>query len=289
MINNPNLNVEDKIAKASAFLLSSPPGEEDDVFNDVRGLINDDKALQANIVPILAQLNKDRFLCVDVPDMDSKTLITKYNQLEDDKYVDFNAGKVVIFDHLRGASSGLHTARVICTEDYQRESALGDLRSCLQKNMSEYIEDRYRDGVGAVFISQDDSHIVICLLNNKFSPDNFWNGSWRSTWTLNPASGSLEGKVTVHIHYYEDGNVQQISEHSFQESVEPTDEHAALSLAVIKKIRILEQQYHRSLNDYYSQIADKAFKEFRRVLPLTRSKIDWDKVTTASILRAAAS
>ncbi|KAJ1915182.1 F-actin-capping protein subunit alpha [Mycoemilia scoparia] len=273
-MNSYSLSVEEKIERVLTFLTSSPPGEENDVFNDIRGIINDDQALQDNIVPTLTKLSIERFQVVDIPDTALKTMITQYNQVEDNKYVDFNTKKAIVFDHLR--------EKVVSCEDYEEESTLEELRSLVQKNVVGYLEDRYQEGVGCTFIV-DDSKVVVCIVGNKFNPENFWNGSWRSSWIFDTSSGTIEGKVSVHIHYYEDGNVQQISNFDFNEQLNLTDDNSELASSIVKKIRALEQQYHRSLNDHYSQLSQKTFKAFRRMLPITRNKVDWDKIINYKI------
>ncbi|KAJ1936642.1 F-actin-capping protein subunit alpha, partial [Linderina macrospora] len=60
------------VEKAAKLLLHSPPGEVDDVFNDIRGIVSDDDALQEHIEGVLAESNMQHFLVVDVPDTDSK-------------------------------------------------------------------------------------------------------------------------------------------------------------------------------------------------------------------------
>ena len=39
-----------------------------------------------------------------------------------------------------------------------------------------------------------------------------------------------------------------------------------------------EGKYQVSLNETYTEMSEKTFKGLRRALPLTRQKIDWDKV-----------
>jgi len=44
-----------------------------------------------------------------------------------------------------------------------------------------------------------------------------------------------------------------------------------------------ESKYQVSLNEAYQEMLEKTFKSLRRALPMTRSKLDWDKVCTWSI------
>lgn len=39
-----------------------------------------------------------------------------------------------------------------------------------------------------------------------------------------------------------------------------------------------EGKYQSTLNDTYHNMGEKTFKSLRRALPLTRQKLDWDKV-----------
>jgi F-actin-capping protein subunit alpha len=43
-------------------------------------------------------------------------------------------------------------------------------------------------------------------------------------------------------------------------------------------MELQEGEYQTSLNDTYAEMGEKTFKGLRRALPLTRQKMDWDKV-----------
>jgi len=56
---------------------------------------------------------------------------------------------------------------------------------------------------------------------------------------------------------------------------------AAPSSASSKILALIEDEegkYQISLNDTYQEMGEKTFKGLRRALPLTRQKLDWDKV-----------
>ena len=62
----------------------------------------------------------------------------------------------------------------------------------------------------------------------------------------------------------------------------PASVTASSSGASSKKVLALiadqEGAYQESLGDTYHEMGEKAFKGLRRALPLTRQKLDWDKV-----------
>jgi capping protein alpha len=76
------------------------------------------------------------------------------------------------------------------------------------------------------------------------------------------------------VHYYEDGNVRLLSN-------KPT--HASISsgtgAGIAKEIASTEKKYQEDLNKSFVSLSEGAFKGLRRQLPVTRQKIEWDRVT----------
>ncbi|KAJ1964118.1 F-actin-capping protein subunit alpha [Dipsacomyces acuminosporus] len=268
------MNSQDKIAKVAKFLVHSPPGEVDDVFNDIRGIVNDDEALQDQILPALAESNMQQFLAVEVPEKESTVLITHYNMVDESRYLDPNTRTVFTFDHLRRVASDL--------EDVGEETGDSEeLRSALQKALSSYVEAHYPDGAVSVF--SHEGCLVSCIVSNKFSPSNYWNGSWRAVWSFNPSNGQLNGSAKVKIHYFEDGNVQLDTQSDFTADVPLQQDPVLLARKMAKTISDFEADYQRGINDGYRQLSEKTFKGLRRTLPVTRNKIDWEKIANYKI------
>ncbi|KAI8320019.1 F-actin capping protein, alpha subunit [Martensiomyces pterosporus] len=268
------MNSEDKIAKAAKFLLHSPPGEVDDVFNDIRGIVNDDEALQEQIERVLAESNMQQFLVVDVPERDSTVMITHYNLVGESRYLDPNTRTVFSFDHLRRVASD--------PQDVSEEAdANEELRSALQQALNTYVEAHYPEGAATVF--SHEGSLVLCVVSNKFSPSNYWNGSWRAVWSFSPENSALNGSAKVKVHYFEDGNVQLDTQSDFTADVPSQQDPALLARKLVKTIGDFEADFQRGINDGYRQLAEKTFKGLRRTLPVTRNKIDWEKIANYKI------
>lgn len=48
--------------------------------------------------------------------------------------------------------------------------------------------------------------------------------------------------------------------------------------SVIKEIKQHENDHQTALNDSYNELAESTFKGLRRALPVTKTKVDWNKI-----------
>ncbi|KAK0945520.1 F-actin-capping protein subunit alpha [Friedmanniomyces endolithicus] len=122
-----------------------------------------------------------------------------------------------------------------------------------------------------VFPTESDSSIAILLVANKYSPQNFWNGRWRSTYLLNPTNNSVRGTIKVDVHYYEDGNVRMSTNKKVELSGSTPD-------VLVREIAKAENMFQEALNRAFSTLAEGSFKGLRRQLPVTRQRVEWEKI-----------
>ncbi|KAF8550820.1 F-actin capping protein, alpha subunit [Imleria badia] len=271
---------DERIQVASAFVLQSPPGEINDVLNDVRAIVNDDDILEDGLLPALRDYNLAQFILVDVPDAGHQTIVSDVARIQDsgdeeERFLDPRSKTSFKFDHLRLEASDPRP------EDPDPEAE--PLRAALESTALTYLAAHYIDGVAAIFASQPPHHFTIQIVSNKYNPANFWSGRWRSQYQIDFAeSKTIQGKILVNVHYYEQGNVQLETSHDLSISIPPAIANASPTAAANKIFALIEAEETRlqtSLNESYHEMSEKAFKGLRRALPLTRQKIDWDKVT----------
>lgn len=101
------------------------------------------------------------------------------------------------------------------------------------------------------------------------------NGRWRSLYIFDPSDSSLEGSIKVDVHYYEDGNVRLLTNKAVTASVS-----SGTGSGLAKEISTAEKKYQEELNKGFTSLSEGAFKSLRRQLPVTRQKIEWDKVAS---------
>ena len=101
------------------------------------------------------------------------------------------------------------------------------------------------------------------------------NGRFRAIYQV-PVSSSnttVTGKIHVDVHYYEDGNVALNTAKPISVSVpSPSAE------SIISRIATAERDYQEELNRAFVALSEGAFKSLRRQLPITRQKVEWEKV-----------
>ncbi|GAA6059886.1 hypothetical protein JCM10212_005269 [Sporobolomyces blumeae] len=408
-------SIQDRLVAARDFLVQSPPGEVNDVFSDLRLLVDDDRALELGIVPSLRQYNLEQYTVVDLAGA-AKALVTPASVARSqparepsadaspvETHLDWRSHQAFDFDHMKATASNLRPIDPSDEFDADTTSILSSLDPVLRK----HVENHYSDGVSAIYplpderypdpvVAEDDAPVDgqessgtgagdaeaggvgqvgdlakdlpeqqqesanvaaetadaaeealkegapehegqsaadetvpmdvaspaetgqqagtedtaqveadappengpaavatepdtvpeakerpprasrmfgLCFVGNKYNPSNYWTGRWRSLYTLDHETGTLDGTAQINIHYYEQGNVQlstNLSSHAVL-SPSPSPE------AVVAAIKSSEQTFSTSLSSTYASMSDETFRSLRRALPKTRSKIDWNK------------
>jgi len=258
---------EELIDIANNFLLNSPPGEFMEVVTDVRALLPNESMINESAPRTFREYNTEQMVQVDSP-KGHKVLITKYGEVADGEYLDPKGGLVLHYDHIKQEVGG---SRAISSGEL--ESNIEPLRAAFEKEAFSYVSEHYPHGSTTVY--GKDGKIIVAISSARFNPHNFWNGRWRSVWTYH--AGELIGHFKIVVHYYEDGNVQLNSDCT-QTTKVPEGSPDSTASAALKAIAKVEQAFQEALDGSYRSMGDTTFKALRRALPITRTRIDWNKI-----------
>ncbi|CAA7261377.1 unnamed protein product [Cyclocybe aegerita] len=273
------MDATERIKAASNFLLQSPPGEINDVLNDIRNIISDDDLLQEGIQPVLRRYNIEQFTVVDVPETNHQSIISEAARVgsssgEEERFLDPRSKISFVFDHLSLEASD--------PQPFEADAEQESFRAALETAALNYLKAHFIDGVAAVFSSKEGANrYVIQVVANKYNPTNYWSGRWRSEYVVDLTANEVVGKILINVHYYEQGNVQLNANHAVSFNIPPAIASSVANTASSKIFALIEDEegkYQVSLNETYQEMGEKTFKGLRRALPLTRQKLDWDKV-----------
>ncbi|KAM0252869.1 hypothetical protein ACHAQJ_007499 [Trichoderma viride] len=254
------------IETVSAFVEGAPPGELADVVADIKALTASEPNIVAELTPAFEKYNEEQFITLKLPGSSQPVLISSHNSLGGGRYYDVESSSSFEVDHVAQASSAV--------QSHVLEGAQTDLVKSTLKSLGTYVKEHFPNAALGVYPTESASKVAIVIVANKYSPNNFWNGRWRSLYIFDPSSGTLEGSIKVDVHYYEDGNVRLLTNKPTTASI-PSGTGAGIA----KEIASTEKKYQEDLNKSFVSLSEGAFKGLRRQLPVTRQKIEWDRVT----------
>ncbi|CAD5117296.1 DgyrCDS6083 [Dimorphilus gyrociliatus] len=261
--------------KAAGDLVSlAPPGELMEVMNDIRNMIGNDSLVKNHIVKAAFVYSMDQYIPCKLENCDEQCLITQYARIGD-RFYDPRSKQSFVFDALKSEARDFQPY-----DDYDRNAE--PWRQALEKEY-ENIRNNHYSGIGSfsVYGSTVEGKIKVaaCLESHRYSPKNYWNGRWRTVWSMEIDNDIclVHGQLKVQVHYFEDGNVQLVTTKEFEDKIKATTPEETAK-ALCNLVVEAETKYQTALSENYKTMGETTFKALRRQLPVTRTKIEWEKI-----------
>lgn len=136
-------------------------------------------------------------------------------------------------------------------------------------------------GLASTCVVHDGDHqqsLVIKTFAERVDSVNLYAGSWVAQWNIDlqgDDQAQVGGQVRIQSFCFEEGNIQLLSSRDFAAVTVSGSDDVPLSKAIVDQINAFELELLSSLGEVFDQIGDQ-LKSIRRVLPITRTKMEWN-------------
>eukprot|EP00753_Platysulcus_tardus_P015000 PLAT4706.21.p1 GENE.PLAT4706.21~~PLAT4706.21.p1 ORF type:complete len:288 (-),score=139.35 PLAT4706.21:143-1006(-) len=266
---------EEKKQIATHFLLSSPPGQIHDVLADLQKLVPPHILEPTMLAKVFRTFNLEHYVTCPVPGFEHNLIVSPVTEVDADHYLDPRSRTVVGFDHVRQAPIDGDVRAVAAGE---LDDSIEDWRLAVEQGVLGYVDTHFASSRATGVVTSSAGTLTALVSGYRINLRSFWSGFWRSSWSVVPSAGSatVSGKVLIHIHYFEDGNVQMKTERDFGPFTVSAATPEECAEEATKIIVGEESALQGALEEMYSNMSSETFKEMRRIMPITRTKMEWN-------------
>lgn len=261
-------NPHDNILRISKhLLLSSPPGQFDLILSDLRNIIAEENSEGSSSI------------------VDSDWINQVRSEFES------RSGKCVLHAKNNNVEDGVGGRDDEIAKDLASDSGATEIERSLEEKMRGYLETYYSSkGVDSnVQITSttesNSSHdggssFTVLLYAERIQLPKFHAGSWLSRYNITIVPNLkiiMDGSVIIRAHTFENGNVQMNSTASLGPITIMNQSSSTTANVIVEKIQSWEEDHVvKPLHEAYDNLGSGVLKKLRRVMPVTRTKFDWN-------------
>ncbi|CCE86918.1 Piso0_005441 [Millerozyma farinosa CBS 7064] len=234
---------------------SSPPGELSEIVEDLSSVLPEETSSSIITQALENYIDKNCGI------FSSSYIASEYNKSpHSTKYADFIGKKLFNIDLQRQAAIDL--------EEFTPDVDYPEYYHELVSKLKEYGDKQYPSKFAFTVIPSPDD-VKIIVIGQRLNKENFYTGQWKSVYSLKEKV--LEGTIKIDIHYFEEGNVRL----TYEDKV--TNDVTMDARSIINTINTTENNIAVKIVENFNDLNQRSFKNLRRLLPVTRSKINWGK------------
>lgn len=253
-----------------SLIQSAPPAELKQVSQSLSSLTKGTSTSSTNslIQDSIEQYAQENIISID------NIIISKYNKDENSsKYIDYVDNKLFNVDW--------QNQKIIDVESYHdNNNKRGSNYDELIQKLSQYGDDYYPSNFAFTVIPESEDQLRVIIIGQRANHDNFYTGQWKSNYLI--TEQGIKGNIDLDIHYFEDGNVRLKFNESINSSNNNNNSSTLQSGNLINNasriVNFINEQENATMVkiiEQFNNLNQKSFKNLRRLLPVTRSKINW--------------
>lgn len=253
-----------------SLIQSAPPAELKQVSQSLSSLTKGTSTSSTNslIQDSIEQYAQENIISID------NIIISKYNKDENSsKYIDYVNNKLFNVDW--------QNQKIIDVESYHdNNNKRGSNYDELIQKLSQYGDDYYPSNFAFTVIPESEDQLRVIIIGQRANHDNFYTGQWKSNYLI--TEQGIKGNIDLDTHYFEDGNVRLKFNESINSSNNNNNSSTLQSGNLINNasriVNFINEQENATMVkiiEQFNNLNQKSFKNLRRLLPVTRSKINW--------------
>ncbi|RLV91648.1 F-actin-capping protein subunit alpha [Spathaspora sp. JA1] len=232
-----------------SLVKTAPPGELNSINSNLDVLTSNTSIVDDSI---------ETYINENSAVFSSRYIASKYNK-------DSNSSKYIDYVNKKMFNIDIKTLTAIDIEQYFGSIEYPGIYHGLVDKLEIYGQDHYPKF--AFTVIPQGGQLRVIIIGQRLNPDNFYTGQWKSEYVIE--NGQIQGDIDLDIHYYEDGNVRlKLQEKVHQSAVSNASD-------VVNFINNSETKVTLDVIEQFNQLNQTSFKNLRRLLPVTRSKINW--------------
>lgn len=252
-------SVDPKLLEAAEHLVvNAPPGEFDDCIHALSGFVSDPKIAQAAKAAYLEKWMVANCLPVQVGD--KTAMLCEEASLGNGKYIEPNSMKTFRYNFEDRKAVELNDDPIQSTS----------LREVIQSTIQKFSSTTLRNGCCGVYDSSEGVSII--MSGSSISKENFRTGSLLMRFTYH--EGHLKGSISLHAHFYENGNAMGSQTSEYDEQVSGADE-GQIASNILKKISTMYNDWTTKMANGFELLKSEGLNILRRRLPKTQTKVNW--------------
>mmetsp|Transcript_16032 Transcript_16032/g.23797 ORF Transcript_16032/g.23797 Transcript_16032/m.23797 type:complete len:289 (-) Transcript_16032:79-945(-) len=265
---------DEKLSIANHLLMNSPPGQFNDVLDDVLKLVSKDVFSDGALESIAKAFNEQTARVIEYGGR--AIVVSKEGNVDGSRYIDSATQKVIVVDQLN--------ATVIEEEDEEFQpqfKGIEDIRKSVEGGLKSYCKSHMKASLSAsAAISVSDDKLVLYVSAEHLNLRNWWSGNWIGRYEVEGIgkgedSFLISGKISVCGHYFEHGNMQLRTEKKIDQERLKVKTGQETAAAIVEWIKESETVLQTALEDVYAGMSG-TLKSVRRGLTITADKFSWE-------------